>query len=238
MTSRPPFQAYRRTVHESSRTGRICRSRRARRAECGRSCRRSRLRPLGATARRRHRRNIDRLRRAGCASRISYTAFFSPPRAALDRLQPISRRHARARQLDTGYPNCTGTVSKSAATIAEVLRPTGYSSFAVGKWHLTPMEQTSPAGPFDQWPLARGFDRFYGFLEGETDQWHPDLTADNHSVQPPKTPEEGYHLSEDLVDQAISMVRAQKVAVAEKPFFLYVAFGATHRRPLIQAPKN
>ena len=137
---------------------------------------------------------------------------------------------------NTGFPNCTGTVTKSAATIAEVLRPSGYSTFAVGKWHLTPMEQTSPAGPFDQWPLARGFDRYYGFLDGETDQWRPDLTCDNHPIKPPKTPEEGYHLSEDLVDQAIGMVHSQKASVPEKPFFLYLAFGATHAPH--QAPKE
>ncbi len=182
--------------------------------------------------------NIDRLAANGLRfTNFHTTALCSPTRAAL--MTGCNHHSVGMRGLanwNTGYPNCTGTVSKSAATIAEVLRPTGYSNFAVGKWHLTPMEQTSPAGPFDQWPLARGFDRYYGFLEGETDQWHPDLTSDNHSVQPPKTPEEGYHLSEDLVDQAIGMVRAQKAAVAEKPFFLYVAFGATHAPH--QAPKE
>ena len=71
--------------------------------------------------------------------------------------------------------------------MAEVLRGEGYATFCVGKWHLAPMEQCSAAGPFDQWPLARGFDRFYGFLEGETDQFHPDLVCDNHPVDPPAT---------------------------------------------------
>jgi arylsulfatase len=182
--------------------------------------------------------NIDRLAANGLRfTNFHTTALCSPTRAAL--LTGCNHHSVGMRGLanwSTGFPNCTGTVTKSAATIAEVLRPTGYSTFAVGKWHLTPIEQTSPAGPFDQWPLARGFDRYYGFLEGETDQWRPDLTRDNHSVKPPKTPEEGYHLSEDLVDEAIGMVRAQKAAVPEKPFFLYLAFGATHAPH--QAPKQ
>jgi arylsulfatase A-like enzyme len=182
--------------------------------------------------------NIDKLAANGLRyTNFHTTALCSPTRAAL--MTGCNHHSVGMRGLanwNTGFPNCTGTVSKNAATIAEVLRPTGYSTFAVGKWHLTPMEQTSPAGPFDQWPLARGFDRYYGFLEGETDQWHPDLTSDNHSVMPPKTPDEGYHLSEDLIDQAIEMVKTQKAAVAEKPFFLYVAFGATHAPH--QAPKK
>ncbi len=77
----------------------------------------------------------------------------------------------------TGFPNMLGHISNHAATMAEVLRDAGYATFCVGKWHLAPMEQCSAAGPFDQWPLARGFDRFYGFLEGETDQFHPELVA-------------------------------------------------------------
>ena len=182
--------------------------------------------------------NIDKLAAKGLRfSNFHTTALCSPTRAAL--MTGCNHHSVGMRGLanwNTGFPNCTGSVSKSAATIAEVLRPTGYSTFAVGKWHLTPMEQTSPSGPFDQWPLARGFDRYYGFLEGETDQWRPDLTCDNHPVQPPKSPDEGYHLSEDLVDQAIGMVHTQKASVPEKPFFLYVAFGATHAPH--QAPKQ
>ncbi|MDQ8730461.1 arylsulfatase [Bradyrhizobium sp. LHD-71] len=182
--------------------------------------------------------NIDRLAADGLRfTNFHTTALCSPTRAAL--LTGCNHHSVGMRGLanwNTGFPNCTGTVSKSAATVAEVLRPTGYSTFAVGKWHLAPIEQTSPAGPFDQWPLSRGFDRYYGFLDGETDQWRPDLTCDNHAIRPPKSPEEGYHLSEDLVDQAIAMVRSQKVSVPEKPFFLYLAFGATHAPH--QAPKD
>ncbi|MFM8601516.1 MAG: sulfatase-like hydrolase/transferase, partial [Actinomycetota bacterium] len=115
-----------------------------------------------------------------------------------------------------------------AATVGEVLRGAGYGTFAVGKWHLAPMEQCSAAGPFDQWPLARGFDRFYGFLDGETDQFHPELVADNHPVDPPGTPEDGYHVSEDLVDNALRIIADYKGVRPDRPFMGYVAFGATH----------
>ncbi|MEY4175987.1 MAG: putative arylsulfatase, partial [Actinomycetota bacterium] len=109
-----------------------------------------------------------------------------------------------------------------------VLRDEGYATFAVGKWHLAPMEECSAAGPFDQWPLARGFDRFYGFLDGETDQFHPELVADNHPVDPPAGPEDGYHLSQDLVDNALRIIADHKGVRPDRPFLGYVAFGATH----------
>ncbi|MDO9176634.1 MAG: sulfatase-like hydrolase/transferase, partial [Actinomycetota bacterium] len=108
------------------------------------------------------------------------------------------------------------------------LRDQGYATFAVGKWHLAPMEECSAAGPFDQWPLGRGFDRFYGFLDGETDQFHPELVCDNHIIEPPASPAEGYHVSEDLVDQLLKMVADSKGVRPDKPFFSYVAFGACH----------
>ena len=117
-----------------------------------------------------------------------------------------------------------------------MLRPSGYATFAVGKWHLTPMEETSAAGPYDQWPLGRGFDRYYGFLQGETDQFIPELYYDNHPVDPPHTPEQGYHLSEDLIDRSIGFIRDQKSAIPERPLFLYLCFGATHSPH--QAPRE
>ena len=85
----------------------------------------------------------------------------------------------------TGFPNMRGHVTNHAATMAELLRDEGYATFAVGKWHLCQMEDASAAGPYEQWPLARGFDRFYGFLDGETDQFHPELVYDNHAVDQP-----------------------------------------------------
>jgi arylsulfatase len=174
--------------------------------------------------------NIDKLAAGGLRyTNFHTTALCSPTRAAL--LTGRNHHSVGMRGLsnwNTGYPNCTGTVAKSAGTIAEMLRMQGYATFAVGKWHLAPMDHVSPAGPFDQWPLARGFDRYYGFMGGETDQFHPDLYCDNHPIKPPRTPEEGYHLTEDLIDQAQAMIRSQKSAVPEKPFFLYLCFGATH----------
>ena len=182
--------------------------------------------------------NIDRLAANGLRyTNFHTTALCSPTRAAL--LTGRNHHSVGMRGLanwNTGYPNCTGTVAKSAATLAEMLRPTGYSTFAVGKWHLAPIETMTPAGPFDQWPLARGFDRYYGFMGGETDQWHPELYCDNHPVRQPRTPEQGYHLTEDLIDRAQAMIRSQKSAVPEKPFFTYLCFGATHAPH--QAPKR
>jgi arylsulfatase A-like enzyme len=112
--------------------------------------------------------------------------------------------------------------------MGEVLRDEGYATFAVGKWHLCQAAETSAAGPYDQWPCQRGFDRFYGFLDGETDQFHPDLVYDNHRVEPPRTEAEGYHLSEDLVDRATEFVHDSVSVRPDRPFFLYLAFGATH----------
>src|SRR5690606_16953761 len=130
--------------------------------------------------------------------------------------------------MDTGYPNMRGAVTRSAATLAEVLRDNGVATFAAGKWHLAPMAECTAAGPFHNWPLQRGFDRYYGFLQGETDQFHPELTHDNHFVEQPKSPEEGYHVSEDIVDRSIDFIRDSVSIVPERPFFLYLAFGAMH----------
>lgn len=174
--------------------------------------------------------SIDKLAFGGLRfTNFHTTALCSPTRAAL--LTGRNHHSVGMRGLsnwDTGFPNSTGSIARSAATLAEMIRPAGYSTFAVGKWHLTPMEETSAAGPFDHWPLSRGFDRFYGFHQGETDQFAPELYCDNHPIDPPRTAAQGYHLSEDLVDQAIGMLRSQKSAIPEKPFYLYLCFGATH----------
>lgn len=165
------------------------------------------------------------------------TPLCSPTRAAL-----LTGRNAHevgmrsVSNFNTGFPNMRGCVSHHAGTVAEVLREEGYATFALGKWHLTQMENASAAGPFDQWPLGRGFDRFYGFLDGETDQFHPELVYDNHHIPLPKTVEEGYHLSEDLVDQGLHFIRDLKSIRPDKPFFTYLAFGATHAPH--QAPQS
>ena len=108
----------------------------------------------------------------------------------------------------------------------------------MGKWHLTPPKDLTPAGPFDQWPTQRGFDRYYGFLWGEDDQWEPELWYDQHRVEPPDRPD--YHLSEDLVDRAEAFIADHRTARPDDPFLLYLGFGACHAphqapRPYIDA---
>ena len=175
-------------------------------------------------------RNIDALAANGLQfTNFHVTPLCSPTRAAL--LTGRSQHAAGMRTVSnfrTGFPHQLGHIANEAATVAEVLREQGYATFCVGKWHLAPMEQCSAAGPFDQWPLARGFDRFYGFLDGETDQFHPQLVCDNHPIEPPGLPQDGYHLSEDLVDQALKMVSDSRGVRPDRPFFLYLPFGATH----------
>jgi arylsulfatase A-like enzyme len=172
--------------------------------------------------------SIDGLARNGLRySNFHTRAICSPTRAAL-----LTGRNSHAVGLRTvanlinGFPNGRGRITRRAATLAEILRQAGYSTFAVGKWHLVPLNETSPAGPFDHWPLARGFERFYGFLDGMTDHWHPELVQDNTRIEPPSR--QGYHLTSDLIDHAIANVRNQTAVAPEKPFFLYVALGAAH----------
>jgi arylsulfatase len=121
-----------------------------------------------------------------------------------------------------------GGISPRAGTIAEVLRTQGYATFCAGKWHLAPMEECTAAGPHHNWPLQKGFDRYYGFLNGETDQFYPELTQDNQHILPPRTPEEGYHLTEDLIDQSTTWIRDLVSVRPDRPFYLYLAFGAQH----------
>ncbi len=172
--------------------------------------------------------NIDRL----AADGLRYTNFHVTPLCSPTRAALLTGRNHHAvgmrslANFNTGYPNMRGHVSNHAATMAEVLRDQGYATFAVGKWHLVQMEDASAAGPYEQWPTQRGFDRFYGFLDGETDQFHPELVYDQHRIDPPAGP--GYHLTEDLVDQAIGFVHDSKSIRPDRPFFLYLATGATH----------
>lgn len=128
----------------------------------------------------------------------------------------------------TGYPGGNGAIPFENGFLSDILLKHGYNTYAIGKWHLTPAEQNSAAGPYDRWPLGRGFERYYGFLGGDTHQYYPELVYDNHQVEPPKTPEEGYHLTVDLVDKAISFIADSKQIAPDKPFFLYFAPGAMH----------
>ena len=104
---------------------------------------------------------------------------------------------------DSGFPGYRGKISAEAATLPEMLRPHGYVNYMVGKWHVTSLSETGPTGPFDGWPLGRGYDRFYGFMDAETDQYAPELVRDNTPIPCPGSFEAGYHLSADLVDQSI-----------------------------------
>ena len=174
--------------------------------------------------------NIDALAAHGLQfTNFHVTPLCSPTRASL--LTGRSQHAVGMRAVSnfrTGFPNMLGHITNQAATVSEILNTYGYATFCVGKWHLAPMEDCSAAGPFSQWPLGRGFDRFYGFLEGETDQFNPSLTEDNHHIDPPAKPDDGYHLSEDLVDNFLAMVGDLKGVRPDRPFFAYVPFGATH----------
>ncbi len=112
--------------------------------------------------------------------------------------------------------------------LSEILKENGYSTYCVGKWHLSPEETNTAAGPYDRWPLGRGFERYYGYLGGDTNHWYPELVYDNHQVEQEKSPEHGYHLTPDLVEKAKSFVADAKQIAPNKPFFLYFALGAIH----------
>ena len=182
--------------------------------------------------------HIDRLAAGGLRyTGFHTTALCSPSRACL----LTGRNHhsvgmRAVSNFDTGFPNMRGGITPRAATVAELLRDAGYATYATGKWHLAPMSECSAAGPHDNWPLQKGFDRFYGFLQGETDQFYPELTVDNHHIDPPASPEEGYHVSEDMVEQSIGWIRDLRSVRPERPFFLYTALGATHSPH--QAPRE
>jgi arylsulfatase A-like enzyme len=174
--------------------------------------------------------NLDRIAANGLRyNSMHTTALCSPSRSCI-----VSGRNHHANgmaaitELATGFPGYNGIMPFENGLLSEMLVEQGYSTLMVGKWHLTPSNQETAAGPYDRWPLGRGFQRYYGFLGGDTSQWHPDLVYDNHQVEPPKTPEEGYHLSEDLVDKAVSFIADTKQVDPERPFYLHLCFGATH----------
>ena len=157
------------------------------------------------------------------------TALCSPTRSCL----LTGRNHttngmACISEASSGFPNANGHIPMECATAAEVLGERGWNTFMVGKWHLCAEDEENLASVRQQWPVGRGFERFYGFLGAETNQWYPDLVYDNHPVDQPKAPEEGYHFSVDITDQAISFIRDARAVAPDKPFFLYYAFGAGH----------
>ena len=157
------------------------------------------------------------------------TALCSPTRACLLTGRNQHRNGmGRVADLAIGFPGYCGTPPKENGYLSEILRACGYATYAVGKWHLTPEDETHMAAPRWTWPLGRGFDRWYGFHGGETHQFVPALYHDNHSVRPPKTIDEGYHLSADLADRAIEFLGDLRAVDADKRFFLYLCTGACH----------
>jgi len=171
---------------------------------------------------------LDRLAATGLRfNNFHTTALCSPTRMALK----TGRNHHTANtgsimESSTGFPGNTGQVPNSVAPVAEMLRLNGYSTGAFGKWHETAAWETSVSGPFDRWPTRQGFDKFYGFIGGETDQWYPLVYDGVTKVNPPKT--EGYHFTVDMTNQAVNWVKAQQSMTPDKPFFVYYATGAVH----------
>lgn len=172
----------------------------------------------------------DRLAAGGLRyTRFHVTAICSPTRQSL----LTGRNHHSVgmgvtTEMASAAPGYSGIRPRSAATLAQTLRGNGYNTAAFGKWHQTPARDVSPAGPFDRWPTGEGFEKFYGFLCAEMNHWYPVLFDGTAPFEPEQRPEDGYHLSEDLVDQAIEWVDTQRSLKPDVPFFVYLPFGATH----------
>jgi arylsulfatase A-like enzyme len=174
--------------------------------------------------------NIDALAANGLLySNMHTTALCSPSRSCI-----ITGRNHHSNHLacltngSTGYPGSDGYIPFENGFLSEMLLQRGYNTYCLGKWHLAPEETMTAAGPYDRWPLGRGFERYYGFLGGDTHQYYPELVRDNSQIEPEKTPEEGYHLTVDLVEKAKAMIADAKQVAPNKPFFMYFALGAMH----------
>ena len=174
--------------------------------------------------------NFERLADKGLRyNRFHTTALCSPTRQAL-----LTGRNHHAvgmggiTEIATSAPGYNSIRPKSAAPLAETLKLNGYSTAQFGKCHEVPVWETSPMGPFHAWPTGSGFEHFYGFVGGETNQYAPAIYQDTVPVEPDRTPEEGYHFTEDMTDHAIDWIRQQKALMPDKPFFIYYAPGATH----------
>jgi arylsulfatase A-like enzyme len=174
--------------------------------------------------------NLDALAENGLLyNNMHTTALCSPTRSCI---LTGRNHHSNAMSCITegsmGYPGANGNIPFENGFLSEILMQNGYNTYAVGKWHLTPADQISAAGPYDRWPLGHGFERFYGFLGGETHQFYPELIYDNHEVEAEGGPEDGYHLTEDLADKAIGFIADAKQVAPNKPFFMYFCTGAMH----------
>ncbi len=182
--------------------------------------------------------NIDRIVAEGVLyTQWHTTALCSPTRSCL----LTGRNHTRnsmacITEAAIGFPNGSGSIPPENGMLSEILGERGWNTYHVGKWHLCPESECNVASPRRNWPTGRGFERFYGFLGAETNQWYPDLVYDNHPTDQPHSPEEGYHLTEDITDKALEFIKDAKTIAPEKPFFLYFAPGACHAPH--HAPKN
>jgi len=174
--------------------------------------------------------NIDRIAADGVRyTQWHTTALCSPTRSCL----LTGRNHTRnsmacITEAASGFPNASGTIPPENGMLPEILGEQGWNTYMVGKWHLCPTVEMNLAATRRNWPSGRGFERWYGFLGAETNQWYPDLVYDNHPVDQPKSPEEGYHFTEDITDKALEFIKDAKTIAPEKPFFLYYAPGAAH----------
>ncbi|TKJ28805.1 arylsulfatase [Blastococcus sp. CCUG 61487] len=181
---------------------------------------------------------IDRFAAAG----VRYTGFHTTAMCSTTRSAMLTGRNHHdvgmgcLANFDSGFPGYRGKIAGDVPTLAERLRDHGYRNYMVGKWHVTPLTETGPTGPFDGWPLGRGYDRFYGFLDAETDQYSPELVQDNSHVTAPGTYETGYHLTEDLIDHAITYVTSHEAATPDTPWHMLLAPGACHAPH--QAPRD
>ena len=178
---------------------------------------------------------MNRLAQAGLTyTNMHTTALCSPTRACL----LTGRNHTTngmncITEAASGFPNANGHIPFECATVAEVLGERGFNTYMLGKWHLTAEDEMNMASSKRNWPIGRGFERFYGFLGAETNNWYPDLIHDNHPVEQPSGPtedgsEKGYHLSRDLTDKALEFIRDAKTIAPERPFFMYFCPGACH----------
>jgi arylsulfatase len=174
--------------------------------------------------------NYDKLAAAGLRyNEFHVNAICSPTRSAL-----LSGRNSHemgfgnTEEQAAGYPGYNTIWPKNSASIAEVLKDNGYSTAAFGKWHNTPGWEISPAGPFDRWPTGLGFEYFYGFMSGADNQYYPRLFRGTTPVEPSATPEQGYHFTTDITNDAIRWLHQHDAVASDKPFFLYFATGATH----------
>jgi arylsulfatase len=180
---------------------------------------------------------IDRLATNG----LRYTGFHTTAMCSTTRAALLTGRNHHSvgvgclANFDSGYPGYRGKIAADCGTLAEMLGATGYRNYMIGKWHVTPLTESGPTGPFDGWPLGRGFHRFYGFLDAETDHYAPELVSDNTHIGAPGNFDTGYHLTEDLIDKTIGFLASHQAAAPQTPWLTWIGLGACHAPH--QAPK-